>query len=253
MKKDIAPILNETESLSIIDVLAMQPGAQVILKAGSRPGLPQKIVRVAQDCVCLLPSMQKSNPRIQLRAGDCVASYRIAGQSRISERRHTVRLTPKDLEQINALLVRRFNSSLEKESKTHELIHIQDLPYMTIHSAAGNGLDLKSETLYTSDGKSQSKMQSIIKIKEDVCFFVLDTTDATKKHIYRAKAGEIFVLAAGATNQKTRLYPISRDDLPAIKMQDKKERLLRKNAPRITRAQRLFTFIRRSNREKFRN
>ena len=135
----------------------------------------------------------------------------------------------------------------------HNLLSLHDLPFMTIHTAVGKGLDLKSETLYVSDGKSQSKMQSIIRIKEDVCFFVLDTTNVAKKHIYKAKAGELFVLAGEFTNQKTRLYPISRNDLPAIKMQDKKERLLRRNAYKISRAQRLFTFIKRSKREKFRN
>ena len=253
MKKDIDPILNETDELPIIDVLAMQPGAKVILKAGSRIGLPHKIVQVAQDCVCLFPAFQKSKQRIQLHAGDCVASYKVASASSSSRNYHTIRLTASDLTQINNLLIRRFNSSLEKEALSHNLIRLQDLPFMTIHETAGKGLDLKSETLYTSDGKSQSKISSIIRIKEDVAFFVVDTSDPSKKHLYRANAGDFFVLATGFVNQKSRLYPISKEDLPAIKMQDKKERLLRKNAAKITRAQRLFTFIRRSNREKFRN
>ena len=248
-------VLKANERVSLLDVIEIETDSSVVLKCGGRIGLPHKVIQVNEACVFENARGEKT----YVNAGDCVAAYRVAATDRVSGAFHVVRLTDNELMRINDILVRRFNSSLDKEKAVNTLPCVTDLPCMGISSVAVKGLRLKGRDIYVSDGRSSTNLRAIFQLTEPVSVWVNGTNGTNERHLYRARQGDVFVLLMGVGERSARLVPVSKEDVPAIKMQEKKEKLLRSWREEKTTTQKVMRIIRRkkpkkiSKTEKIRN
>ena len=243
--------IKEVENLSLMDAIQMQTNAQVLLKARGRMGLPHKVIRIEQNC----SYTDKDNLTISLNAGDIIAAYRVASSEHVSGNFYFVRLREKDLKTIDSILVRRFDSSLAKEQASNVLPNVRDLPYFTVSKNVFAGIALKAKELYTSDGTGSTRLTSIVQLNENLSFLVFDTMDFTKRHLYQAHKGDIFCILKndGARDETFRLVLTAREDVPAIKMQEKKEKILGKRKDKKTSTQKVLRILRKRKIEKTRN
>ena len=216
-------IICASEKLSLIDAIEMQVNSAVVLKARGRIGLPHKIVRVKEKCAF----MSNYGAVIKLDAGECVAAYRVPKSDYVSGEYWVARLSGKELQLIDAILQRRFASSLAKEEGENVLPCVSNFPCMTIPLNTLRSVGFRSNELYLSDGQGSTKLCAIFQLQENVSFLVLDSSNPKKKHLYRARKDDIFCLLKGNNAKTVRLVPVSKADVPAIKMQDKKEKILR--------------------------
>ena len=241
--------IKSTENLSLIDAIQMRSKAQVILKARGRMGLPHKLVQVGQDCLCT----DDAGNTTTLKCGDYLAVYRVGIMGKATFDFRVVRLTEFELQKIDAILMRRFGSSLAKEKASNILPNVCDLPCFSVSKSVVNGLSLKADELYSSDGLSSTRLCSILRLKEDAGFFVLDTTNPKKKHMYNARKGDIFCVLATSKDEFVRLVLTAKEDVPAIKMQEKKEKILRQKSVKKITTKKVLRAFRRRKIEKIRN
>lgn len=217
--------LKANPNLSLIDVLEMQKDTEIIFKARGRAGVPQKILRVHQN-FCLDQQCPKHDP-IHLTDGDYIAAYKTPLSETVSGAFYLARLSEKELKIIDNILKRHFKTSLAEEKKSNYRISIDNLPLLPVQKAAHDSIFVYSTVRYKSDGKSSSGLNSIVLLNKNLKFVV----NATEKYTYQAHKGDYFGVVSKKHASKTKFYliPISKDDLPAIKMQDKKEVILRKH------------------------
>ena len=237
------------KNLCLIDSIQMQTNADVILKAQGRLGLPHKVIRINQDCICI----DDNDTRTFLSAGDYIAAYRMAEKGLLSGNFLIVRLQQNDLQKIDAILMRRFQSSLEKEQASNVLPNVQDLPYFIVSKKVAASLSVKSKELYSSDGESSTKLLSIVQLNENMSFVVCDAVGLNKTHLYRASLGDVFCMLRGENGRDTRLVLTPKEDVPAIKMQEKKEKILRQPTRKKITTQKVLRALHRRKIEKTRN
>ena len=211
-------------NLSLIDTLEMQPETEVIFKARGRKGVPQKILRVHQD-FCLI---QPDRESIHLKDGDYIAAYKTPQSETMSRSYYLARLTEKELNTIDQLLKKNHETSLKNEKANNNPISLENLPILPSLKSTYNTIDAKSETRYNSDGKSTSGLSCIIRLNEDIKFKV--NKPEGEEYFYQAYKGDYFavVLKKQARQIRFNLIPVSKDDFPSVKMQDKKESISRK-------------------------
>ena len=216
--------LTANPNLSLIDTLEMQPETEVIFKARGRKGVPQKILRVHQN-FCLL---QENRQPIHLENGDYIAAYKTPRSETVSRSYYLARLTEKELDTIDQLLKKSHETSLKNEKANNNPILLENLPTLPILKSTYNMIDAKSESRYNSDGKSASGLSCIIRLNEDVKFKV--NKPEGEEYFYQAYKGDYFavVLKKQARQIRFNLIPVSKDDFPSVKMQDKKESISRK-------------------------
>lgn len=237
------------KNLCLIDSIQMQTDADVILKAQGRLGLPHKIIRINQDCVCV----DDNDIRTVLSAGDYIAAYRIAENQRLTGSFLVVHLSENDLKKINSILEYRFHSSLKKEQASNVLPNVLDLPYLTVSKDVIDTLSLKSKELYSSDGESSTKLFSIIQLNENIAFNFCDTVKLNQTYLYQASQGDVFCVLNGENDRTLRLVLTPREDVPAIKMREKKEKILRQSKRKKMTPKAVLHAIHRRKIEKTRN
>lgn len=216
--------LKANPNLSLIDTLEMQRGTEIIFKARGRKGVPQKILRVHQN-FCLI---QPNKEDIHLADGDYIAAYKTPQSETVSRSYYLARLTEKELNEINQLLEKSHGTSLKNEKANNSPILLQNLPLLPILKSTYNTIDAKSESRYNSDGRSASGLSCIILLNEDVKFKV--NKPEGEEYFYQAYKGDYFAVILKKQGKQMKFYltPVSKDDFPSIKMQDKKEIISRK-------------------------
>ena len=196
----------------------MQEGTEVIFKAYGRDGVPQKILRVNQNFYLEQPNVKS----IHLKKGNYIAAYKTPKTKTCPNALYLAPLHEKELNEIDKILKDKFNTSLEEEKMANNLVSISLLPMLPICHSTLVAIDLCSREAYKSDGKSKTGLLSIKQLDKDVSFWV----NKPKKYTYQAHKGDYFVVIS-KNNGKLYLAPVSWDNVPSIKMQDKKERISR--------------------------
>ena len=214
-------LLEANSNLSLIDTLEMQQGTEIIFKARGRDRVPQKILRVHQS-FCL---KQPNRKPIHLSEGDYIAAYKTP-QTKENGCYYLAPLSEKELRIINNILKELYGSSLKKEKVLNHPVSIDDLPVLPIQNETFRALEVNSKITYASDGKSKTGLACIIRLNKDLSFWVVKN----KKYTYKASKNDYFLVISKKSKKKDLIYltPIPKEDVPAIKAQDKKERISRK-------------------------
>ena len=224
-------IFLETNSkLPLIDIIEMLPGTEVIFKAHGRVGVPHKILRVAGTFSCEQNALSKTKSYLHLKSGDIVAAYKVPQSATDSRAYHLACLGAAQLKDVDNILQRRFNTSLKAEQLSNRSVSLNDLDRIEIPQNTYAVIALKSIEKYKSNGQNGYGLTSIIQLKSNMKFLATNTSKISSRNdfIYQAHEGDFFAVLFQKENGKDKIYlcPISKNDVPFIKAQDKKQQIL---------------------------